>query len=145
GELTLGNNVATDIVGDFVWSKPSGGVKGTERFAVDTVLTANGSLFDRTIPLYTGGASLALTGGNLLLDELSFPTITNGLPDGLPAVPIGSVVTWKSKSGVGTYVFNVVQPSGVRVAGTGIYLQKSSRAVGYFPGPVNGGRVVVTP
>jgi len=145
GELTLGNNFDTDIIGDFVWSKPSGGVKGTERFAVDTVLTANGSLFDRTIPLYTGGASLALTGGNLLLDELSFPTITNGLPDGLPAVPIGSVVTWKSKSGVGTYVFNVVQPSGVRVAGTGIYLQKSSRAVGYFPGPVNGGRVVVTP
>ena len=145
GELTLGNNVSTDITGEFVWSKPSGGVKGTERFAVDTVLTANGSLFDRTIPLYTGGASLALTGGNLLLDELNFPSITNGLPDGLPAVPIGSVVTWKSKSGVGTFVFNVVQPSGVRVAGTGIYLQKSSRAFGYFPGPVNGGRVVVTP
>lgn len=144
GDLTLANNPMTDLSGELVWSKPlqSLGARGTELGGVDTILKANGSLHDTSLPLFSGAANVELAGGNLLADEISTQSITGGVP----SVPIGSLLSWKASPNTGTFSFTVNVPSATRpVNGSGVYLQKSNRAVGYFPGSSQGGRVVLSP
>jgi hypothetical protein len=144
GDLTLANNPTTDLSGELVWSKPPQGVaaRGTELGGVDTILKAKGSLYDSTAALFTGNADIRLAGGNLLADEISSQSITGGVPN----VPIGSLLSWSANRSKGTFTFTVDVPSVTRpVKGSGVYLQKSNRAVGYFPGTTDGGRVVLIP
>ncbi len=144
GDLTLANNIKTDISGELVWSKPpqGPGAVGTEFGGVNTILNASGSVYDSSIPLFSGTKALELAGGNLVADEISNRTVT----DGVPAVPIGSLLSWRATDRTGTFVFTVNVPSFTRpVTGTGVYLQKSNRAVGYFSGTTEGGRVVLSP
>jgi hypothetical protein len=145
GELTLAANPTTDVTGELVWSKPlqiKGG-KGTHLGGVDTTLTAKGSRYDKLLLLPVGNGTLKLAGGNLVANESSAVAITGGIP----AVPTGSLVTWKGPTKKGTSptgIFSVtVTVPGVAkpVKGSGLYLQKSGRAWGYFPGTTLGGRV----
>lgn len=142
GTLTLGNNATTDVTGELVWSKPSGGTKGTERGGVNTTLLANGSIFDSTVAPFSGAATLEVAGGNLVADESNFAVFTNGIP----TLPVGSLQVWKAYPNLGTFKFTVFVPTLNRaVAGSGLYLQKSNSAVGYFSGSTSGGRVVIIP
>ncbi len=144
GDLTLANNPTTDLSGELVWSKPPQGVgaRGTELGGVDTILKARGSVYDSSVALFTGTASVELAGGNLLADEISNRSTSGGVP----SVPIGSLLSWTATRSSGTFAFTVDVPSAARpVKGSGVYLQKSNRAVGYFPGTTDGGRVVLSP
>lgn len=145
GELTIANNAQTDISGELVWSKPAQGVgaTGTELAGVDTTLTVNGSLFDARVPIYSGFATVQLIGGNLAASESNVRLITSGI---VP-VPTGSIQSWKTSTFYdGRFTFSVAVPGRSTLSsGGGVYLQKSKRAVGYFPGTTKGGRVVLTP
>ena len=145
GELTLATNPTTDVTGELVWSKPLqiAGGKGTHLGGVDTTLTAKGSRYDKLLLLPVGNGILKLAGGNLQADEFVAVAITGGIP----ALPTGSLVTWKGPSKKGTsstglFSVTVTIPGVTKpVKGSGIYLQKSGRAWGYFPGTTLGGRV----
>jgi len=144
GDLTLWTNPSTDITGELVWSKPTqgGNAKGTHLGGVDTILLANGSLFQRGYAYPNGDGTLEVAGGNLVADEDSTPTIVNGSP----SVPIGSLLSWSLNRGVGTVSFTVFDPVlNKSVKGTGLYLQKSDEVIGYFPGSTLGGRVRLMP
>ncbi|MFD0895906.1 DUF4394 domain-containing protein [Luteolibacter ambystomatis] len=144
GDLTLWANTDTDVTGELVWSKPpqGGNAKGTHLTGVDTTLTANGSLFFRNVPYANGSTDVELAGGNLAVDETGTVPITNGVP----GVPTGSLLTWSINRGAGTFTFTVFDPVlNKAVRGSGLYLQKSDGAIGYFPGSTIGGRVVLSP
>jgi len=144
GDLTLANYAKTDLTGELVWSKPpqGPGSRGTELGGVDTLLQAYGSVFDPSVSLFSGSASLGLTGGNLLVDETSSQIISGGVP----SVPVGSLLSWSASPSFGTFSFTVDVPSFAKpVKGSGVYLQKSNRAVGHFSGSTKGGRVVLSP
>lgn len=144
GDLTLANNPATDLSGELFWSKPpqGPGARGTELGGVDTILQAKGSVYDSSVALFSGMANVELAGGNLPADEIS----ARSSAAGVPSVPIGSLLSWSANPSRGTFTFTVDVPSLAKpVKGSGVYLQKSNRAVGYFPGTTDGGRVVVSP
>lgn len=142
GDLTLWANPTTDVTGELVWNKPpqAPNAGGTHLGGVDTVLLANGSLFNRTGLYPSGVGTMELAGGNLLADENTLPVVNNGVP----VIPPGSLLSWSISRGNGTFSFTVFDPVlGKSVRGTGLYLQKSDQAVGYFPGSTTGGRVVL--
>jgi len=145
GYLTIANNTQTDISGELVWSKPAqdvGRATGTELGGVDTTLTVNGSIHDPRVPIYSGYATVVLAGGNLLATQTNTRLITSGV---VP-VPTGSIQSWRTNVNDGTFTFTAAVPTLTRFAqGSGVYLQKSNRAVGYFPGTTSGGRVVLIP
>ncbi|MGC4016011.1 MAG: DUF4394 domain-containing protein [Luteolibacter sp.] len=142
GDLTLWSNVLTDVTGELVWSKPpqAGNAQGTHLGGVDTILLANGSFFKRNSVYPNGSVLVSLAGGNLVADENTITTITNGVP----LLP-GSLLSWSLNRGAGTVSFTVFDPvSGKPVRGSGLYLQKSDEFIGYFPGSTEGGRLFVT-
>ncbi|OYV04295.1 MAG: hypothetical protein CFE26_17670 [Verrucomicrobiales bacterium VVV1] len=145
GDLTIADNALTDISGELAWSKPAqnvGRATGTELGGVDTILTVNGSLHDARVPIFSGYATVQLIGGNLLATETNTRLITSGI---VP-VPTGSLQSWRTNVFAGTFTFTTAVPTLTRfVNGSGVYLQKSNRAVGYFPGTTKGGRVVLIP
>ncbi len=145
GELTPADLPASDVTGEMIWYKPEpeDGSKGTEPIEVDTILTVNGSRVTGSVPLPTGIGTLKLSGGNLPSAETAANlTITAGVPP----VPTGSLVTWKAgKPKASTFSFTVTVPTLAKpVKGTGVYLPKTKRAWGYFPGTMLGGRVEIT-
>jgi hypothetical protein len=112
---------------------------------VDTTLVAQGSRYDKLLPLPDGNRILKLAGGNLAAEQLTAVAITGGIPP----LPTRSLITWKSPSNKGTsptgiFTITVTLPGVTKpVKGSGIYLQKSGRAWGFFPGTTLGGRVEV--
>lgn len=140
GELVPANLPLTDVTGELAWSKPSQapGSKGTHLGGVDTVLVANGCLYNGVL-IPDGAGTLSLSGGNLLADENNSVTISLGKP----SVPTGSLRAWASvKASTGRFTPKVLLPGGTRpVVGSGVYLPKSRSAWGYFPGTTVGGRV----
>ena len=143
GEFVLADLVDTDLTGELTWTKPPQphGAKGLHLGGLATVLTANGSLYAGAIPL-TGPGAILLSGGNLPAPETDPITAIAGTP----AVPDGSVLAWTNVySTTGTFVVRI-RPPGVKipVSGEGLYLPKSHRAWGLFPGTTEGGRLELT-
>jgi hypothetical protein len=141
GELTPANLFSTDITGELRWLKPrqSTGAKGLHLSGVDSTLTANGNLHDSTISLF-GDGHLSLTGGNLA-ESLVDPVTIN--QKGIPLVPVGILKRWSGVSAKqGRFSATLLPPSSTKsVGGSGIYLNKSRRAWGFFPGTTEGGRI----
>jgi hypothetical protein len=142
GEFVSANLPKTDLTGEIAWLKPTQGqgAKGPHLGGVDTVLTANGCLYAGTIPL-SGPGTLSLSGGNLLVDELSSVNVSGGIP-----TLTGSLKGWGGvKPTVGMFTAKVKVPGIIKpVAGAGVYLPKSNSAWGYFPGTTLGGRIQLT-
>lgn len=140
GELITANLTATDVTGELLWSKlPQAGTKGLHLGGVETVLTANGCIFDNTIPL-SGAGTLTLSGGNLAAPESTSVTISAA---GIPTVPTGSLKAWTGVSPkVGKFMAKVQVPGITKpVTGSGLYLPKSKTAWGFFPGKTDGGLI----
>jgi hypothetical protein len=140
GALTHADLEATDVTGEFEWVKPpqTVGARGQHLGGVDTVLTANGSLYTGLLPP-DGSALLTLSGANLPATESSSVLVTGGIP----TLPAGSLVGWAGvRPTIGKFSIRVKAPGATRpVAGVGLYLPKSHSAWGYFPGLTEGGRL----
>jgi hypothetical protein len=140
GELFTADLAATDITGELAYLKlpqlPK--AKGTHLTGVDTILNANGSLYPADATLPAGPGLLRLLGGNLNADEENIVTVTAGVP-----ALVGSLKAWTGvKAKVGRFSAKVEVPAFPKpVKGAGLYLPKSARAWGYFPGKTDGGRI----
>ncbi len=145
GELTLANLTKTDITGQVSWLKQPQlpGVKGLHLDFVDTVMNANGSLYDGTTLLPPGNGTLNLSGGDLNGNESNAVMISTA---GIPTVPTGALKTWTgAKLKLGKFAATVMVPAFTKaVKGSGLYLPKSKRAWGFFPGKTVGGRIELT-
>jgi hypothetical protein len=144
GELITANLMTTDVTGELVWSKlPQASSKGLHLGGVDTVLTANGCVFDGTISL-NSMETLTLTGGDLAAPEATTVAVSVA---GIPAVPTGSLKAWTGVSAkVGKFTAKVGVPGIAKpVTGSGLYLPKSQMAWGFFPGKTVGGRIQLKP
>ena len=107
---------------------------------MDTLLTANGCLFQGGAPL-AGVGQLELAGGNLSSTEDASVTVTAGRP----TVPAGSLKAWAADAKRGIFLARVKVPGlAVPVLGAGLYLPKSHSAWGFFPGVTEGGRIELT-
>lgn len=141
GELVPANLAATDITGELAWAKlpQLAKVKGLHLDGVDTTLNVNGSLYSGEVALPSGAGTLVLSGGNLSPNESNPVT----LEDGAPTVPVGSLVSWTGvNQRVGKFSAKITVPGITKpVRGSGIYLPKSNRAWGFFPGTTAGGRI----
>ena len=142
GELTAANLTKTDVTGEIAWIKPPQrpGALGNELGGVNTILTANGSIFTGTIPL-AGPGTLTLSGGNLAATQSNAVTVNAGIP-----APIGALRAWTVVAPMsGRFTAKVLVP-GITPAvnGGGIYLPKSNTAWGYFRGRTDGGRIELT-
>ena len=174
GELTAANLTKTDVTGEIAWIKPPQrpGALGNELGGVNTILTANGSIFTGTIPL-AGPGTLTLSGGNLAATQSSAVTVTAGIPAPIGAlrawtvaVPASgrfaakvlipgssalrekaSAIVWTNSSNFSRDQMQTIQsllPGPTVVNGSGIYLPKSNSAWGYFRGKTDGGRIELT-
>jgi hypothetical protein len=145
GELTVADLANTDIAGQLSWLKRPQlpGVKGLHLSLVDTVMNASGCLYDGTVPLPSGNGTLKLSGGNLTVNESNAVAVST---TGIPAVPAGALQTWTGvKVKVGKFSAKVTVPTITKpVKGSGLYLPKSNRAWGFFPGKTVGGRIELT-
>ena len=146
GTLTPADLATTDVTGELVWSKPAQlpTVKGIHLLPIDTALTANGSLFTGLAPLLTGAGTLNISGGNLAADQTGAATISAlGIPGTLP---LGALTAWTGvKQKVGKFSAKVTVPTLTKpVSAKGIYLPKSNRAWGFFPGTTVGGSIELT-
>lgn len=145
GELTFANLTTTDLTGELVWVKPGQlpTVKGLHLLGEDTVLKANGCLFTGLVPLISGNGTLNLTGGNLAADQSNTVVIA---ATGIPAVPTGALTAWTGvKQKTGLFSAKVTVPGVTKpVSGKGLYLPKSNRAWGFFPGLTVGGSIELT-
>ncbi len=143
GELTLSDLVATDLTGDLIWQKlpQPATAKGFLLGGVNTYLATTGSVYPGTLT-FAGAGTLTLSGGNLAATETNAVMVTTGVP----AVPTGSLKTWKvTTAKTGRFTLTVAVPGIVRsVTGKGVYLPKSGLAFGFFPGKTLGGRVVLS-
>jgi hypothetical protein len=143
GELITANLPATDVTGELSYAKPKQTrSSGLHLDGLDTVLAANGSLYSGQEALLEGGGTLQLKGGDLESDESNSVTITAGVP----TVPTGSLKAWTGVTQKkGTFTAKITVPSIARpVTGRGVYLPKSDRAWGWFPGKTIGGRIELT-
>jgi len=104
----------------------------------DTVLKASGNLYTDLIALPTGNGTLKLTGGNLVAAQSSGVVIP---ATGIPPVPTGALTSWTGVTmKAGKFSGKVTVPGVVKpVVGKGLYLPKSNRAWGFFPGTTVGG------
>jgi len=139
GELNLANLARTDITGEFAWSKPAQALAGPHQGGLETVLTANGSIFLPTDVLPTGAVTLKLIGGNQAADRTISTTANAGVP--VPTTP--GVSFWLVKPN-GGFTTKVQRTPLIKVGGSGVYLPKSNSAWGYFPGTTLGGRIELT-
>jgi hypothetical protein len=139
GELVSADLAETDVTGELMWSKPeqAAGAKGLHRAGVDTVLTANGCVYAGQIPL-NGPGDLTIGGSNFKGDVVSSVNVAGGIPQ-----LGGALKAWDSvKPMFGQFRVKVQVPGIAKaVAGQGLYLPKSNRAWGYFPGTTIGGRI----
>jgi hypothetical protein len=145
GELTVADLANTDIAGQLSWLKRPQlpGVKGLHLGLVDTVMNAQGSIYDGTSPLPSGNGTLKLSGGDLTVNQSNAVAVSTA---GIPEVPTGALQTWTGvKVKVGKFTAKVTVPAFTKpVKGSGLYLPKSNRAWGFFPGKTVGGRIELT-
>ncbi|MEK0449817.1 MAG: hypothetical protein RL088_2085 [Verrucomicrobiota bacterium] len=139
GELNLANLARTDITGEFAWSKPAQALAGPHQGGLETVLTANGSIFLPTDVLPTGAVTLKLIGGNQAADRTIATTANAGVP--VPTTP--GVSFWLVKPN-GGFTTKVQRTPLNKVGGSCVYLPKSNSAWGFFPGTSVGGRIELT-
>lgn len=143
GNLTTANLATTDITGEIAWTKPAQavGAQGMHLTGVNTVLTANGCLYNGIIPI-NGPGTFTVSGGNFVAPESNSSPVSSGRPQILS----GSVTFWgTNKPQYGTFRASVRQPGFSRVTNaSGIYLPKSNTAWGYFSGSAIGGRITLT-
>ncbi len=144
GELLFTNLPTTDVTGEMMYNKlrqiPIS--SAIHAGGVDTILTANGNLHDRT-PLFSGTGTLTLRGGNLVTPEIAPNVVVKGIPT-LPGSPSdGRLRAWTvADPASGIFTARIVVPGlNSPVKGSGLYLTKSKRAWGYFPGTSIGGRI----
>lgn len=141
GTFTLADLPTTDLTGELSWSKPPqpSGTKGLHLGGLNTILTANGSLYTGSIPL-TGPGAVTLSGGDLAAPEIDPVSVLSGIPSNTPT---GSILAWASVNrAAGTFFVRVRLPGAVTtVIGQGVYLPKSRSAWGQFPGTTEGGRI----
>jgi hypothetical protein len=134
---------ATDVTGELSYAKPKQTrSRGLHLDGLETILVANGSLYSGQDALLEGAGTLQLTGGDLASDESHSVTITAGVP----AVPTGALKAWTGVTQrTGTFNAKITVPSIAKpVTGRGVYLPKSDRAWGWFPGKTIGGRIELT-
>jgi hypothetical protein len=139
GELVVADLAATDITGEVAWIKPPQRVlvRGLHLDGVDTLLTANGSLFRGEVPP-SGPGTLEISGGNLAPSGPQPVTVTGGRP----AVPAGIVQSWKVIGNNTQFIATLKVPGRTgAIMGTGLYLPKSNSAWGFFLGTDVGGRI----
>lgn len=143
GEFVTANLTRTDVTGEIAWRKPVqlSGAIGNHLRGVNTILTANGSIFSGTISL-AGAGTLTLSGGNLAATQTTAVTITGGIP----TVPAGALRAWSVVTPAsGRFSAKVLVPGlASPVNGGGVYLPKSNEAWGFFRGRTVGGRIELT-
>ena len=139
GEATIAGLIATDVTGEIAWFKPPQ-TSGLHRSGVDTVLTANGCEYTNGMALPNGLATLTVAGGNFPTPISTAIIAANGQPSAASVL----VPRWIVNASAGTFVPQVKNAANRRVNGAGIYLPKSNRAWGYFPGTTVGGRIELT-
>lgn len=146
GQLLAEDLATTDVTGELNWSKSPqlSTSKGLHTDGVNITLAANGSIYDSTKPLPAGNATLALSGGNLAAPESTAVTVSAG---GVPTIPTGSLKSWTGVNRkAGTFRATVAVPTVTKpVKGSGIYLQKTNSAWGFFPGTTVGGCIDLEP
>jgi hypothetical protein len=135
GQLLRVSLPRTDVTGEFVWNKPPQELNTPypNRNGIETVLLANGCLHSAEV--LAGPATLRLAGGDLAADEIDSVTMTANRPN-----PAGSLMEWVPKP-YGAFVVKLRFATGDPIIGAGIYLSKTKRAWGYFPGEEQGGCV----
>jgi hypothetical protein len=141
GELLFADLTATDLTGELTWDKPvqRPGVRGLHLDGVYTTLTVNGCQFKQQ-PLPAGAGVLSLSGGDLSVVVVEDTAVT--VTAGRPTVPAGSLRSWVTYPNLGIFLARVKVPGlGIPVPGGGVYLPKSHRAWGFFPGTTVGGRI----
>src|SRR5262249_40016802 len=126
GQFVPADLAATDITGEIAWNKPQQipGGRGTQKGGVDTILTANGSVYAGVIPPgLVGAGTVTISGGGFLAPEVDAVTLAAGLP-----APAGSLKAWAGvKADLGTFRARVIVPGISKpVTGGGIYLPKSN-------------------
>jgi hypothetical protein len=143
GELITAGLLATDVTGELSYAKPKQTrSRGLHLDGLETILAANGSLYSGQDALLEGAGTLQLIGGDLASDESHSVTIAAGVP----TVPTGALKAWTGVTQrTGTFTTKITVPSIARpVTGRGVYLPKSDRAWGWFPGNTVGGRIELT-
>ncbi len=132
GELLRASLPLSDVTGEFIWNKPPQSLSAPYpyRSGIETVLQANGSVF--TPQAMAGPAVLELRGGGMPAETNSV-TVTANRPS-----LAGSVMQWVPKP-YGTYAVKLRFATGDPIIGAGLYLSKTKRAWGYFPGEEEGG------
>ena len=139
GELTAANLAATDVTGELEWNLPPQAA-GLHASGVSTTLTANGCIFTPGAPLPSGPVTLTLSGADLAAPIFFASTATNGTVAKTADVP-----SFIANALKGTFSAKVKHPVLVRtVSGSGVFLQKSGTAWGYFPGATVGGAISLT-
>ncbi len=143
GECTMANLSQTDVTGELLWVKPvQSPATGLHRTGVDTVLTANGSAFIAGSALPNGAVSVHLAGGNLGSEINRSGTVVPG-----KASATGASFTWiLNPKSPGWIKATLTLPGRTNpVIGGGLYLPKSNRVWGWFPGTTVGGYFELKP
>lgn len=143
GECTLANLLQTDVTGELLWVKPvQSPATGLHRTGVDTVLTANGSAFIAGSALPNGAVSVHLEGGNLASEINLSGTVVPGRVSAT-----GASFTWNMNPKAPAWIkATLTLPSRTNpVIGGGLYLPKSNRVWGWFPGTTVGGYFEIAP
>lgn len=139
GEVVRANLPASDLTGELRWSKPDQIRAALHSGGVETVLTANGALFQPGVSVLSGSGVLLLSGGNLVSQQSTAALFSSsGVPTDSSNVPL---LRWKAARN-GTFTAKVSQPGFTKpVTGKGLYIPKAKRAWGFFPGSDSGGRI----
>ncbi len=143
GELVAADLTRTDMTGELAWAMGTQPL-GLHASGVDTILTANGSLFASGDTLPAGAVELVASGGNLVAPLTVATTASAGVPTASTVFP-----SWRislNRAGqTGQFTAKVKTPTNLKsVSGSGVYLPKSNSAFGWFPGTTLGGRIELT-
>ncbi|MEK0450654.1 MAG: hypothetical protein RL088_2922 [Verrucomicrobiota bacterium] len=139
GEFNLADLSATDVTGEVAWKMPLQTAAGLHASGVNTVLTANGCLFETGHTLPNGSVYLTIAGGNQPADVTVATTATAGRV----VLPAPGVTSWTALSN-GTFTAKITHPLFTApIVAKGIYMPKSNTAWGVFSGTTIGGRIEV--
>ena len=140
GEFTLANLAATGLTGELEWNLPAQS-SGLHVTGLTTTLTGNGCVFTPSAALAAGAMNLRVSGGDLATPINTTTVAVAGKPTSKPTIAV-----WVAYPLSGTCFVTIKHPAfpaGAR--GSGIYIQKTNSAWGYFKGTTVGGRLDLTP
>ncbi len=136
GEFVRANLDASDVTGELEWSLPpqSGGLHAA---GLNATLTANGSIYTPSSLLPSGPVTIDVAGGDLAAPISIQTNASNGNPANTTVVSSWTVN--RSSGAFAAHVNDPAQAGFLRAAG--VYLPKSNRAWGFFPGSTVGGSI----